>query len=447
LTDPNDAPDPFSAFESERTVIKPSAGRGVPGAAPAAAAPAAGWAPAPPPPANAALPDLPPWASLNPLVQAAAPLLSAAPRLRGMARHPNPGVLRASLVDAVQRFETAVRTQGLPNDQVIAARYVLCTFLDEAASSTPWGGSGAWSSQSLLVQFHNETWGGEKVFQLLTRLAENPSQHRNLLELVYVVLALGFEGRYRVETDGRAKLDGVRQRLAQMLKGQAGPVDRSLATQWQGVQAPPPRLRDGIPVWAVGAVAAFALMLVFVGLRLSTNAQTDDTFHALQSLAAQARAAPPAPPPVVPPPPPAPRLAALLKADVDAGRLEVKDLADRSIVTLRGDGVFDPGSAVVSARSRELFGRIAGALNQLPGTVVVSGHTDNQPIRSLRYPSNWHLSKDRALAVRDLLSATVKPERITAEGRADTEPVADNGTPAGRAANRRVEITLAAAAG
>ena len=54
-------------------------------------------------------------------------------------------------------------------------------------------GSGAWARLSLLVMFHNETWGGEKVFQLLARLAEDPAGNRDLLELMHVVLALGFE--------------------------------------------------------------------------------------------------------------------------------------------------------------------------------------------------------------------------------------------------------------
>ena len=172
---PDANPNPFAAFESDRTIIKPSAGRGPRPAD--GAAPAAGWG-APPgvssaaasfsPPAtsppSANLPDafaLPPHASLNPLVQAAAPLLGAAPRLRVMVRHPNPQALRESLAESVRRFEAGARAQGLPNEQVVAARYVLCTLLDEAASSTPWGGSGAWSAQSLLVQFHNEGWGGE----------------------------------------------------------------------------------------------------------------------------------------------------------------------------------------------------------------------------------------------------------------------------------------------
>jgi type VI secretion system protein ImpK len=136
----------------------------------------------------------------------------------------------------------------------------------------------------------------------------------------------------------------------------------------------------------------------------------------------------------------------LLKSDIAAGDVQVVDLADRSTVTVHGDALFDPGSADVSSKAKPLFERIAAALNQVPGQVLVAGHTDSQPIRSLRFPSNWHLSKERAQSVRDLLAATVKPSRLTAEGRADTEPVANNSTAAGRAQNRRVEIVLLAAA-
>lgn len=423
---------PFAAFESERTVIKPSAGRG--------ARPAAAAAPAAPANEAPAAVDLPPFAGMNPLVQAAAPLLAMAPRLRAMARHPDPIALRASLVEAVKRFEATVRTLGLPNDQVVAARYVLCTLVDEAASSTPWGGSGAWSAQSLLVLFHNESWGGEKVFQLLTRLAESPAQHRNLLELIYMALALGFEGRYRVLDNGRAQLDSVRERLAQMLR--VGAVPHELSSQWQGAAPPARRLRDGIPIWVVAVAAAVLLLAVFIVLRLSLNAQTDATFAALQSLAAQAPAAPPPPVPVTPQPPPPPRLAALLGPDIQAGRVAVRDLANRSIVTVQGDGMFSAGSGEVDAEVQPLLARIGAALAKVPGAVLVSGHSDSTPIRSLRYPSNWHLSKARALSVRDVLAAQVEPARITAEGRADTEPVDDNGSATGRARNRRVEIVL-----
>ena len=437
MSDPH-APDPFAAFDSERTVIKPSAGR-----APAAPQPAPGTpsAAAQPLPAAAAAIALQGPASLNPLVQAAAPLLAAAPRLRAMARHRDPAALRASLVAAVQRFETTARSQGLPNEQVVAARYVLCTLLDEAASSTPWGGSGAWSAQSLLVHFHNETWGGEKVFQLLARLAENPAQHRNLLELVYVALALGFEGRYRVQTDGRAQLASLRERLALKLRDLAGPVDKALSVQWRGVAMPPARLTDGIALWVIGTVLAGLLLVLFVVLRLTLNAQTDATFAALQAIDVPAAAPPPAPVLAAPAPP---RLAGLLEPDIRAGAVQVLDQADRSVVTLLGDGLFASGSAEVEARALPLLQRIGAALARLPGPVTITGHTDNQPIRSLRFPSNWHLSQARAEAVRALLAQSLPAARLRAEGRADSEPVASNASAEGRARNRRVEITLMA---
>jgi type VI secretion system protein ImpK len=382
---------------------------------------------------------------MNPLVAAAMPLLTAAPTMRATAHHPNPAGLREALADGVRKFETQARAQGLPNEQVIAARYILCTLLDESAASTPWGGAGSWSAQSLLVQFHNETWGGEKVFQLMSKLAENVAGNRNLLELLYVALAFGFEGRYRVMEGGRAQLDSVRERLAQMLRQQRGSYEKALSPRWEGQASGGARLRDGIPLWVIAAVTALVLALVFVGLRFSLSDLAQPAFSTLQALdakAAQVAAAAPPPPP--PPPAPVPRLAQLLQPEVQAGLVQVQDLADRSVVTIKGDGFFEPGSATISSAVRPLLPRIAQAMADTPGEgqVLVTGHTDNQPIRTVRYPSNWHLSQDRADTVKAELVKTLKPERVRAEGRADAESVADNGTPAGRSKNRRVELTL-----
>ena len=117
-------------------------------------------------------------------------------------------------------------------------------------------------------------------------------------------------------------------------------------------------------------------------------------------------------------------------------------LADRSIVTIAGDGFFESSSAEVSGAVRPLLAQVAQALAQVPGSVLVTGHTDNQPIRSLRFPSNWHLSQERAREVARILGDSIGAQRLQAEGRADAEPVAPNDTPANRARNRRVEITL-----
>ena len=451
--------DPFAAFESDRTVIKPGSGRGAPPAAPGGARPAGSGSFAPGAPGGAggargdgggAVPaggkeaplalDALMGANLNPLVAAAAPLLSTAPRIRAMSQHPNPAGLKDALAEGVRKFEQQARAEGLPNEQVIAGRYILCTLLDESAASTPWGSSGQWANQSLLVLFHNETWGGEKVFQLMSKLAENVQANRNLLELMYVALAFGFEGRYRVLNDGRAQLDNLRVRLAQMLRGNRSDGDKTLAVRWEGAPAKVARLRDGLPMWVVASLFALVLVGVYLALRLSINGASDNTFATLQLL--DVKAAPLSAPPPPPPPAATPRLASFLKPEIESGQVQVRDLADRSIVVIKGDGFFEPGSSEIASRTRPLLARIEEGLKATPGNVVITGHTDNQPIRTLRYPSNWHLSQDRADAVKKLLSASIKPERIRAEGKADADPVESNATPAGRARNRRVEITL-----
>lgn len=436
--------DPFAAFNSDRTVIKPAAGRPRPSgaASPAGKLPPAG--PANPPSRDAPLAmEALMTASLNPLVAAAAPLLAAAPRVRTTAHHPNPAGLKEALAEGIRKFEAQARSQGLPNEQVIAARYILCTMLDEAAASTPWGGSGNWSAQSLLVQFHNETWGGEKVFQLMSKLAENVSTNRNLLELLYVALAFGFEGRYRVLDNGRAQLDSVRERLVQLLRQGKPAIEKALSPRWKGQKAEATRLSDGIPVWVVATVVALLLAGVLTTLRFSLGDKAAPAFATLAGLDAKAASISMTPAPAtLPLAAPAPRLAAFLQPEIAAGLVQVQDFADRSVVTIKGDGFFEPGSAVISSAVRPLLPRIAQALSDTPGSVLITGHTDNQPIRTLRYPSNWHLSQDRADTVKAELAKTVKPERMRAEGRADSEAVTDNGTPVGRSKNRRVEVTL-----
>jgi type VI secretion system protein ImpK len=117
------------------------------------------------------------------------------------------------------------------------------------------------------------------------------------------------------------------------------------------------------------------------------------------------------------------------------------------VVTLRGDGLFDPGQTIVKPQYAGVLTRIAEALNEVPGQVLVTGYTDNQPIRTVRFPSNWHLSQERADVVKSMLDTRLTgkyaaPNRVRAEGRAESEPVAPNDTAENRARNRRVEVTL-----
>lgn len=422
--DPSALNDPFAGFDDQRTFIKPRPG----GAAPARSVNPDG--------SGEPLPDAE-AKGLNPLLSLANKLLLLVPPLRATRRVDDPAALRNHLAQAIRDFAAQAQSAGIAPERIMATRYVLCTMMDEAAADTPWGGSGVWARHSLLSMFHNETWGGEKVFQLMARLAEKPDENRDLLEVIYAALTLGFEGRYRVIDNGRAQLEAVRDRLAQILKQQRGDYAPALAQHWQ-VEATQKRRHLGwLPLAALTAVVALVLAGTYLMLTLSLAERSDPVFGQIQSLRLT-------PPVVAPPAPPAkPRLAQFLQSDIKAGLVAVRDEVDRSVVTIRGDGLFAGGSATLSPDREPLMLRIADALSKVQGQVLVTGHSDNQPIRSARFPSNWHLSEERAHTVAELLMAhQVGAERVRAEGRAEAEPVAPNDTPANRALNRRVEISL-----
>ena len=424
--------DPFAPSDSDRTIIMPSpGGRAIPQAQPAAGGNAATSGTA-----YASSESAASVAGMNPLLAAANPLLDIVPQLRATPRHPDPAGLRDYLAQNIKTFESRAKATGVAPEKVVAARYALCTLLDETAASTPWG-SGVWATHSLLVLFHNETWGGEKFFQLLSKLAENPQANRDLLELMYVCLALGLEGRYRVIDNGKAQLETLRERLAQILRKTSGEYERDLSPHWQGTPMKRSKVLTALPLWAATAACGLILLAVYLGFADSINNSANPVYAQIKTIrvkAAEAKVAASAPT--------KPRLAPFLAKEIQSGLVAVRDEDNKSIVTIRGDGLFQPGSATVSANYLPLLTRIAEALNSVPGQVQVTGHTDNRPIRSVRFPSNWHLSQERARSVLQLLAEKLPGARLSAEGRADAEPVDSNDTPAERARNRRVEITL-----
>jgi type VI secretion system protein ImpK len=419
--------DPFAQLGTGRTFIMPT-----PGARAAAAPPR----PAATGPDVAA--DIGPGDSgLNPLVALANPMLALVPQIRATHHLADPSNLRDSIAQGLREFEAQARAKGIAPERVLAARYILCTLIDEVATGMPWGASGHWARHSLLTLFHNEAAGGEKVFQLMAKLAKDPANNRDLLELIYAALCLGFEGRYRVVEGGRAQLEAVRERLAQILKKERGDYPPALAQNWR-VEAPARRsMLTWLPLWVTAAVAGLVLVGAYLLMSFQLSGTSDPVYASIQDL----RLAPPTPP--VKQLAQKPRLAQFLQSEIKADLVAVRDEVDRSVIVVRGDGLFAPASATLSQDREALMNRIAQALGQVPGAVVVTGHTDNVPIRTARFPSNFHLSEDRAKTVRDILVANgVAADRVRADGRADGEPVVANNSPANRALNRRVEIAL-----
>lgn len=376
---------------------------------------------------------------LNPLVSAANPLLNVVHVLRTTPAQSAPLSLHARLLDAIETFEQHASAKGIARHKVIAARFVLCTLLDEAIAGTPWGSA----APRLLEQLHSEQRGGERVFELLARLGEDPRGNAELLELFQVCLGLGLEGRYRDQPNGRNQLDAIRQRVFELVSTARRdttetPNPRALAAHWQGMSLPPRPIVAMLPLWAVVALGLASILIAFAFVNRQLNASAAPLFKQIHSIPAQI-----GPPPSPEPRAQVPRLRPMLADAAPSGMIDVREDALRSIVTLATDAAFLPGTAQLEALAKPAITRVAAALRERSGQILVVGHTDDTPINTVRFPSNWHLSRERAAAVAKALEAAGLPgARVRIEGRGDIEPIASNDAHDGRARNRRVEIQL-----
>ncbi|WP_311750847.1 type IVB secretion system protein IcmH/DotU [Proteus columbae] len=165
--------------------------------------------------------------NINPMIDVATPLLGMVIRMKSMSATPLSEKLFQQVVTDIQAIEQQLQTQGYEPGAIVSFRYVLCTFIDEAALELGWDQDNDWVKQSLLVHFHNESWGGEKVFVLIERLLGEPKRYLDLLEFIYLCLCLGYRGRYKVSNgygDDFNKLLRQLQKQIQQFKGESQPV-------------------------------------------------------------------------------------------------------------------------------------------------------------------------------------------------------------------------------
>jgi type VI secretion system protein ImpK len=437
---------PFSEpDDSERTIMRPVPGgrRSEPSAAPTAEAS--------PPPRAGVFNDVGiehVGAGLSPLVAAAEPLLQLLARLRNTLNQPDPGDLRERAVAAIRDFERNARDTGVSLEQLRPAHYALCASLDDVVLNTPWGSTGIWDARSLVSTFHQEVRGGERFFDLLRQMCQNPGTFLPVIELMYLCMSLGFQGRYRLSSRGPAELDRLREETYALLVRQRPALEPELSPHWRGVAAPYRNLRPILPIWVAASVALGILAAIFIWFLTSLNAASDDLYAQMVQAPpdhmpqiARAPVELPAPPPVAPPPPD--HLCTLLKPQVDAGLVTVICTPPTPIIRINNRGMFASGSASVEAKFVPLLKTIGEALEHEKGSVNVIGYTDNQPIHTVQFPSNFQLSAARADAAKAIISAGLSDtSRVAAEGRGEADPLNKNSTPEEREENRRIEVVL-----
>lgn len=442
MTDPKD---PFGVPDDERTIIRPNPGKRS-GVQPERVEPS--FTPGP-------ILDTTDLSGLNPLEEAASLLLNLLGQIRNTASHPNSSALHQQLSGEIQEFESRAQKKGIPPETVFTARYVLCTIIDEFVLSTPWGAESIWRNRSLLRVFHQETSGGEKFFLLLNKLIKDPARNIDLLELMYVCLALGFEGRYRVEADGSSTLEAIRENLYRTIRNQRGDYETALSPKWEGLDKTLEGKGSRFPAWAMVAIAVAVSSLAYGAFRYALVENREDlSLSRISELGTQQNLIPADRLTMQAPVrryaderPDRISLKAFLADEIAQGLVMVdEDRPDYILVRVTGNNMFASGQDTISPAFLPIFNRIGEELIRTKGRIKVIGHTDSVPMRTTgrfearRFPSNQSLSQARAEEVVRILSTHVDPGRLTAIGMADKDPLP--GIPGEDARNRRVEIQV-----
>lgn len=394
----------------------------------------------------------------NPFVQVFAVPLGLAPELERATPPENPESLRARLFDTLVETRDAAVARGLPLARADQGAWFVAALLDDVALNTPWGGHSTWPRQPLVASLYGDVDAGERFYDRLDELMRYPDRDRDLLELAFLCLSLGFRGKHRVTgAAGEGAITQIRAQIARLLRR----PDRDaapLSPHWQGVATPDVPHRFAVPPWSLALIALALLTAVYAGLSLRLSERGEQLYALAQVLPPPERAGIFRPERETVDTPELdlaptvieflPLIAAAAPPDL-APALSGREDVSLAVIAMQGSDpeVFRSARSDINPVYEPLVAAIAKVIVdniEFIGGVRVVGHTDSIPVqRSNPFASNQGLSEARARSIADaLVAAGVPADIVTSEGRAAREPIASNATREGRARNRRVEIVI-----
>ncbi|MFT4928268.1 MAG: type VI secretion system protein ImpK [Phenylobacterium sp.] len=433
-----------------------------------------------PPPGNAQQP--PPGQQLPPgyaqpgihgvgtsVIDMVIPLLSIVSSVKSASTGLNLEEFKTYTVEQIRYFHSVnfgLGANGLAVDRELVdfASYGLCALVDELILNTPWGAESSWTSESLLVLFHRQAWGGEQFFSNLDEMIKQPANNLAVLSLYYACLELGFLGKYRELPNGSNTLNEIKNHLFNVIRQHQPHIDTTLSPAWRGVSDDRGGIVKYVPFWVVSLVtlglglAAFAGFYWSIGDKAGWVDKEVAKFHAIESLnvvpgnmsslgrsnVAYQPSEPIDEPDLVKEVVEYDQLLRdLLADDISRGRVVIEDQSSQIFVKLVGSNMFSSGSHRLSDEFIAIVEKVGQFLAEHDIAVNVMGHTDSVPISSIRYANNYALSQARADTVLKILEQDAfDSSKIKATGLADSQNIAGNDTAQGRAKNRRVEIVL-----
>tara|TARA_R110001599_G_scaffold185680_1_gene379928 strand:- start:15190 stop:16530 length:1341 start_codon:yes stop_codon:yes gene_type:complete len=366
-------------------------------------------------------------------------IIGYASQLRQLQNPPELSQLFNDFVIQIKEIGETLRKAGQAEEIIVTSRYLICSFIDEMILNTPWGGSSQWSTKSLLSFFHKESQGGTKFFDILKKIEQQSARYIDLIELVYVCLAYGYLGKFRMQADGVSQISSIQENLYQHIRQIRQHQEMPLSVITEGIETRTSPITQGKALILTGVLSIVVLISAYGIMLLDLNDKSDpisfQAFELKQTIPALIEKKR-----VVSLKPVQPEPLELLANDLAIGSIDIERTPDGIKFILFGDGLFDSGSAKVI--NIDLINRVSAAIKQIKGPIKVVGHTDNVPIRTMEFPSNQHLSKKRAESVANLLQKNVGDRAIKAEGMAALQPLFSNSSTNNQAKNRRVEVLL-----
>ena len=386
-------------------------------------------------------------ANRNPISRAAAPLLLLLGRLHLTMTDAQFDALMRDVYNAIKTFEKELRSAGITDDQIQSAAYALCATSDDIVQNLPSAGRHQWTQYSMLTQFFGQATGGVEFFQLLEKAKQDPGRNYGVLEVMHACLSLGFYGKYRAIQGGQQGLERERRDLHEILRRVRPRPGDDLSPHWRGLELLQKRTGFSVPIWSVAAIAAALLLGGYVTLMLLLAGGSE-------VLAGRAAALYPTGPvelaregytPKPPPPPPPAENATIDTVSEQLAGLDGLEIQQAGpAIMLRMRAQFDVAAATLRPEFQLLVEQVGKTLDLVEGEILIVGHTDSDPIRNNpRFPTNWHLSVERAKSVAAVMQSILQaPERVQVEGRGAEEPIAPNTNREGKGLNRRVEVFL-----
>jgi len=339
-----------------------------------------------------------------------------------------PSELRDRLTALIEIQERRARAGEAPWDAYVEARFAVLSWVDEMILNSPWANRGEW--QHLMLTYHGTLNAGKEFFERLERL---PAGGRDVREIYYYCLALGFEGKFALAESPRA-LRELKQTLYHQLVSSSGgalPSDARLfpeAYRRPPAPAPAPR-RSLVGLW-LGLIAVVPVILFVIYLSLLRSAADARIKLLSQPLPAPAIAVP------------APVWHLTLVEELRRRGVDARDTPRGVVITLPGVS-FEVNRSDLSSGGERSVHEVAAALLRLAPErrVDVEGHASRE--KGTLDEQNQRLSEDRARRVADVLvEAGLRRDRITSRGLGSSTPVASNDTEEGRRLNRRVEMIV-----